>query len=282
MNKLLNWLYLSPVRSIIRRLGIINIFRLFGEVRTQWLYFQYNQKQPKIVEACVDNCKAILNVKDKREYIRVLSLSQDKHIIKTLLEGLKPGETCWDVGSNIGLYTVLLAKAVGEKGKVLAFEPEEKSFERLLQNMELNKLNNVYPLHMALGQKNEKMKLKIHGHYASGAHSLVLSESDGDNNEYENVDVVQGDDLIVKKGLEIPKVIKIDVEGAEEDVLIGLTKTLCDNRCRLVVCEVHFSILALSGRKDVPLKIIRHLKDYGFENLTWLDKSHLAASKKNN
>ncbi|MBI3590565.1 MAG: FkbM family methyltransferase [Candidatus Melainabacteria bacterium] len=225
----------------------------------------------------------MLNTEDKREYVRVLSVCQDKHILKTLLENLKPGETCWDVGSNIGLYTVLLAKAVGEKGKVVAFEPEEKSFERLLQNVELNKLGNVCPFRMALGQKNEKMQLKVHGHYASGAHSLVVSNGSSSNaNECESVDVVQGDDLIVKKNLEIPKVIKIDVEGAEEDVLVGLKSTLHDKRCSLVVCEVHFSILASSGRKDVPLKIIQYLKDCGFNNLTWLDPSHLAARKEDN
>lgn len=65
----------------------------------------------------------------------------------------------YDVGSNIGLYAVLLGKWVGEKGLVIGFEPEQKRYDHLLQNLSLNSLNNVRIHRVALGDCEGEGKL---------------------------------------------------------------------------------------------------------------------------
>ncbi len=280
MNGLLNWMYTGPLRDLLRRMGIINLYALFGNFRSKYLSFQYNKNRPSLVEVNVNGYRASLCVSDESEYIRVMSVENDKHIIKSLFKALKPGDSFWDIGASVGLYTVLLAKVIGEKGIIVAFEPEEKSYNRLLQNIKNNNLNNVLPQKLALGKENKKMLLKVAGHYASGAHSLIeLNHNNKQENNFEDVNVGNGDIFRLENNLEIPTAVKIDVEGAEEEVLIGLSKTLHNKKCRFLICEVHFSILASSGRKDVPLKIIDYLKDCGFDNLLWLDHSHLLACK---
>ena len=280
MENFLNQIYLSPVRSWLRNIGIINLFRFYSEIQTQFQYFEYSLRHPISAKVQADGCVATLLVSSKEEYVRVLSVNRDKHIIKRLVDYIKSGDTCWDIGANIGLYTVLLAKAVGENGTVVAFEPEKNSFKRLIENIKFNKLANVYPLNVALGQENTKMLLRVSDHYASGTHSLVMDkESNHNKDKHENVEVIRGDTFRVQEKKEIPVAIKIDVEGAEEDVLIGLDETLKDKKCRFVVCEVHFSILQSSGRREAPRKIHQFLKDRGFSDQTWLDHSHLIAYK---
>ena len=280
--KLLDWLYLSPIRSYLRRLGLINCFSLLSKMQTQLQYFKYNQTHPTSVKVEVDNQRATLLVSNKQEYVRVLSVKNDKHILRALINHVKPGYVFWDVGANIGLYTVLLAKAVGEGGTVVAFEPEKNSFKRLIENIKFNKLTNVYSVNIALGKEIKKMKLAVSNHYASGTHSLAEHDrSHQENYESQSVEVLRGDVFLLQEKKEVPNVIKIDVEGLEEDVLIGLDETLKNYRCSLVVCEVHFSILNSIGRKEAPAKIITYLKDRGFNDHAWLDYSHLIASKNN-
>ena len=276
----LNQIYTSPIRSWLRHLGVASISKFFSKMRTKWRYLEYEKKLPKILQVQVGkNCASLL-VSDKTEYARILSVNEDNHIIKCLMDFLNPGDCYWDVGGNIGLYTVLLAKSVGNSGKVIAFEPEERAFKRLLENIQLNELINACPLHVALGEENKKMKLNISEHFSSGSHSLVTQKQVTNTILIEEiVEVCKGDDLRKEKKLEVPTAMKVDVEGAEYEVLKGLSETLQDSRCRLVVCEVHFSILESCGRKEVPSKIQSFLKDCGFDNQSWIDHSHLIAKK---
>ena len=71
-----------------------------------------------------------------------------------LVHSLRPGDTVYDVGGNLGVYTVLLAKVVGEKGMVVAFEPHHETYEQLLDNVRLNGLTNVRAFQKALGERN--------------------------------------------------------------------------------------------------------------------------------
>lgn len=92
------------------------------------------------------------------------------------------------------------------------------------------------------------------------------------------VAVTRGDALIENKNLPYPSVIKIDVEGYEEEVLKGLLATLTRPECRAVFCEMHFTLLAERGEKYAPIRIQKLLKDAGFKT-TWVDASHLAGYK---
>lgn len=77
----------------------------------------------------------------------------------------------------------------------------------------------------------------------------------------------------------MPTLVKIDVEGAEEDVIAGLRALLQEPACRSVVCEVHFGLLAARGEPQAPVRIQETLRGWGFTSQKWVDKSHLAAHK---
>lgn len=108
----------------------------------------------------------------------------------------------------------------------------------------------------------------------AATHSLVRDNAQGGGST--RVEVVRGDDLRQQHGLRVPSVLKIDVEGFEEDVVAGLAQTLADARCRAVFLEIHFAILEARGEKLAPGRIVETLRGSGFET-RWTDGSHLAA-----
>ena len=240
------------------------------------MYLEYNRKKPTSVIAKVGEFSSLLLISNKSEYVRALSVNNDKHLINKIVDSINPGELFWDIGANIGLYTTLVAKAVGKTGKVIAFEPEKRAYKRLLENIASNELLNVSAYNTALGSDNKKMKLHVSKEFSSGTHSLIESSESRDCDE---VNVFKGDDFIVKENLQVPTVIKIDVEGAEYDVLLGMNQILASRKCRVVICEVHFSILASCNKNHVPSAIVNDLKSYGFTQVQWLDHSHLLACR---
>lgn len=276
----MNWLYFDRLRTFLRQIGVLKTFSFFAWIRTQIYYCVYSLKNPSKIKIKVRDSFAIVLVEDKFEYARILSFNDDKNIISKLLSRIKLGDIYWDIGASIGLYSVLLAKAIGENGMVVAFEPEERSFIRLKQNIEINELHNIYPLQIALGKENKKEKLMISKQFSSGTHSVFnVSNVKEKEVDYEIINISTGDKLRTDKGLQVPSVVKIDVEGAEEDVIVGLEKTLKNDKCHTVVCEVHFAILNSVGKSEVPFKIQQRLLTNGFKELKWLDHSHLCATK---
>ena len=77
----------------------------------------------------------------------------------------------------------------------------------------------------------------------------------------------------------MPNFIKIDVEGFEKKVIDGLQETLSNKSCKVILVEIHFSILNSMGEDDTPNYIYNRLKQHGFKNLRWIDYSHLLATK---
>jgi FkbM family methyltransferase len=133
---------------------------------------------------------------------------------------LGEGDTFIDVGANVGWYSVLAAKRVGETGKVVAFEPEPSSLETLRRNVRLNGLNNVVVEGKALSNAGGTFKLFL-AKANLGMHSLVLNHG---GEHYVEVEAVRFDDYWRGRGP--VRLIKIDTEGAEAMILDGMRETL--------------------------------------------------------
>lgn len=148
-----------------------------------------------------------------------------------------------DIGANIGYYTLLAAKLVGERGKVFAFEPELRNYALLLKNIEVNSYKNIIPLQKAVSNKTGKAKLFL-DKVESGAHSLYKAEEDATQDIM--VDAISLDEFF--KGKEYPiDIIKIDVEGAEMTVLLGMTKIVKNNDDLKIFTEFCHPGLQISG-----------------------------------
>jgi FkbM family methyltransferase len=151
---------------------------------------------------------------------------------EALRRHLGPGAVFYDVGANMGFFSLIAARLVGEEGRVYALEPAAPNVEAVRANAAANGLGNVEVLELAAGAQSGRAAFVmvedlIWARLASvGPHPLATGEVE--------VEVVRLDDLDLRP----PDVVKIDVEGAELDVLAGMTETLRTHR-PIVICEMH-------------------------------------------
>lgn len=127
-----------------------------------------------------------------------------------------------DIGANIGKYTIKVAKQIGDKGKVVAIEADPENYQALIENLKLNKLSNVYAFNMACWSKEEDIQFFISPIKSKGESSIKLGISD-------RVVTVHGntlDNILKDLGIKKVDMVKMDVEGAEAEVLLGMKDTV--------------------------------------------------------
>jgi FkbM family methyltransferase len=186
---------------------------------------------------------------------------------------LRPGDCVWDVGANVGHYSTRFAECVGPSGHVLSFEPSPLNFARLLARVEA--LANVTALPLALGERTGSAALQ-QGADPLGATSRITA---GAPKGSVPVSVASGSDLVKGGRARKPNVIKIDTEGHELEVLLGLGELLFDPELRVLCVEVHFALLAERGFAQAPRRIEKTLVDARFA-VSWPDASHLVAERR--
>lgn len=156
-------------------------------------------------------------------------------------KAIKSSDTFFDVGANVGYYTVLGSRLVGDTGKVIAFEPVVRNLSFLYRHIVLNRLKNVILIPSACA---DEISLAT---FAAGPNSAMghLSKSNDENDEVEEkliVVPVLTLDAVAEKLKCRPNVLKIDVEGAEVAVLQGAQKIIRENKPKIFL-SVHSDIL---------------------------------------
>jgi FkbM family methyltransferase len=214
----------------------------------------------------------------KTGVIRLINLvrpagSYEERVNQALTGAIKPGDVVWDVGANVGVYTELFCQWVGKDGSVVAFEPFAGSCEEIRQRVPdcaWLQVENV-----ALGETDTT------GVLMTGSDSTVnhlASEADTlDAGVGIAVVICRGDTICSRLG-RVPNVIKVDVEGFEEEVLAGMGEMLRSPELRSVLVEVHFKKLEDRGRATAPIRIEKLLGGMGFKT-SWVDASHLFATR---
>jgi FkbM family methyltransferase len=143
-----------------------------------------------------------------------------------------PGDTVIDVGANIGLFTVPLALAAGSGGSVVAIEPLPNNVRRLRANLSRNGLDAVRVVEAAVGKADGRATLHTAGDPAFGSlREIVKHTRSGDL----DVELRSLDSLWGELGRPAVALVKIDVEGAELDVLDGAQDLLTAARPALLV-----------------------------------------------
>jgi len=129
------------------------------------------------------------------------------------------GSFVLDIGANVGTHTLFLARRVGARGLVLAFEPQRVIFQILCGNVALNALQNVHTHHAAVGREAAVLRVPALDYAASGNFGGLSLPG---WSEGESVPVVTIDDL------ELPRchLMKVDVEGMEREVVAGAERTI--------------------------------------------------------
>ncbi len=144
-----------------------------------------------------------------------------------LRETLKRGDTVLDIGGHIGLFAVVAARLVGANGKVFSFEPTPFTRGVLQEVVELNECSGIVEVRgEAVAARRGEMTFFDTGEPISNANSLVKSE----RSQIEmRVPTVSVDEFAAERRLTID-CLKIDVEGAELDLLRGVRKTFLNDR----------------------------------------------------
>jgi len=152
--------------------------------------------------------------------------------LQRYFEGITQG-TFVDVGSNVGKYTIKVARQLGDNGRVISIEPEISNFEILKTNVELNNLSNATCLNAACWHKNEKLKLYLAPDFKSGGHSVTKRMS----TDCVEISALKLDNILKDLQIEHVDFIKTDAEGADGEVLQGAEETIARNPRLKIIFE---------------------------------------------
>lgn len=191
-----------------------------------------------------------------------------------LREAIAEGDCVWDVGANVGWYTLRFAQWVGPGGQVVAFEPARSVVSHLRKSVADHPNITVWPV--GLSNRDCSAPL-LRGHDELGATSMIVADASAKEG-LETVVLARGDTMVKNGGARLPDLVKIDVEGHELEVLEGLAEILEQSRLRHLFIEMHFAVLESQGRGGVPATAERLLRSKGF-TVRWVDRSHLHASR---
>jgi FkbM family methyltransferase len=162
---------------------------------------------------------------------------QNLAVIRRLV---RPGETCIDIGANVGYITSVLAGLVGPTGHVYAFEPAPRCVEILRF---LAKVSQVEVVPAAVTHRSGVVTFHETDRILSMGYGYVSDVRQASNSTAHEVDGWALDDFCVDRGIDRVRFLKIDVEGAESLVLQGAQRLLAERRVDYVLTE-------LSGQED--------------------------------
>jgi len=150
----------------------------------------------------------------------------ERDLQRVMMQTVRPGDTFFDVGANVGFFTLLASQRVGSSGRVVAVEPLSRNLELLRRHLALNELANVHVVDAAVSDAPGEAHIE-----AGPAPSMAHLSSHG-----RPVRVTTLDELTESFGP--PNVIKMDIEGAELRALSGASRTLAVHRT-IILLSTH-------------------------------------------
>jgi FkbM family methyltransferase len=161
----------------------------------------------------------------------------ERHELTLLRQILLPGDIFWDIGANIGFYTLTASPLIRPDGRVVAFEPASHAWQALTANLNLNHRDNVQSVQIALADGSGQAVLYRSADFADGGASLI--SRDDYHGDSEVVTTMSADQFLAQSGSPPPTLMKIDVEGFEANVLIGSEKILQAAHPPLILIEMN-------------------------------------------
>lgn len=205
----------------------------------------------------------LMNLDSSKQLLRLGACRKEPETVEWIKTHIKSGDTLYDIGANVGAYSFVAYLVAGGDCTIYAFEPSFSTFAALSQNVILNGCHGkIVPLHLALFSETKLLTFN----YASvtpGAALHSLSKSTSENTKVFQAALTQPipsyrlDDLILHFALRQPNHIKLDVDGAELDVLCGADQTLSHPGLRSILIEV-------DDKDDPSGKTIRFIENKGF------------------
>lgn len=170
---------------------------------------------------------------------------------------IKKGDHVLDIGANIGYYTLIFAKLVGENGKVFAFEPDPNNFSLLKKNIEINGYRNVILVQKGVSNKTGKARLYL-SHNVPSDHRIYDSH---DGRKSIDIETIRLDDYFNNK--ERIDFIKLDIQGAEWAAIQGMSSLLQKTKRLKIMTE--FWPIGLQRFGVEPEEYLKLLIKHGFK-----------------
>jgi FkbM family methyltransferase len=206
--------------------------------------------------------EVLMEPENRRLYFCFLStLNEISEIIyKSSYDGFykyKKGDVVVDAGARIGTFAAKASPVVGEKGKVVAIEPEPRNFARLVKNIEANRFENVIAVQKMLWSQPQASTLYLSAYGA--AHSAFCHEFYNSTGESIPVEADTLDNILRDLGIPAVNFIKMDIEGSEGEALKGMKKTLAGG-VQVAIAAYH----PVEGKPSSTV-IVPQLESLGFK-----------------
>jgi FkbM family methyltransferase len=146
---------------------------------------------------------------------------------------IRKGDTCMDVGANIGFVTLIMAAKCTPSGRCISFEADPSLFDQLVENISRNEISHITPVNAAVSDNNGLISFIKAGESNMGLGRVVIQPTSSSV----QIPAVRLDNYFAR--LDFVRVLKIDVEGYELQVLKGMSAALEAKKVENVVFEEH-------------------------------------------
>ena len=186
-----------------------------------------------------------MRVMTDAEEFRLRACSKEPFTIDWIHRSIREGEVLYDIGANVGAYSLVAAKKPGGGARVFSFEPSHTTMATLYANVILNDVAGlVTPMPIALSSTTDLTVFRLRSlEPGAGRHILGPgSPQDGQTVYEQPVMTFRLDDLVEHFGLPLPNHLKLDVDGGELAVLEGASRTLSSPSLKSILVEVSTSL----------------------------------------
>jgi FkbM family methyltransferase len=210
--------------------------------------------------------------------------TDEPHLQRAIRDYVSAGDTVYDIGANVGYVSLSLAKRVGSRGTVVAFEPLQRNVDLLRRNIQVNDLENIRLLDVAASDGCGEAVIRIAENPATA--SMLWHKNNPSATEL-IIRTAAIDDLVMRHEIGYPKFVKIDVEGSEGSVLRGMRRTIAVSKPILFIeCsdtgrEAAWSLLRELGyqcQSATTRKWVNNFEDYRHADFLWLPSTNMATT----
>lgn len=199
---------------------------------------------------------------DPRFEMEYASGTYEFQVQRELLTNLQPGSVFYDVGAHIGIVSMFAAQVVGAEGAVFAFEADPENARRIEEHILRNGLKQISLVQNAVWSSAGRLRFERASERSSRNQGAVSTGPNPSTGSMVEVEAIALDDYAEVS--RPPTLIKIDVEGAEGEVLRGSEHIFSAFR-PILICEVH--------DKRAEMDVTRWLKERKYE-FTWLESTN--------
>jgi len=247
---------LKVASSIVRRLpaGRFRVMNILKKI--EWPVF----RAPVLAES--GGYQFIFDLRDlvaRELYFTGTYEPQETSLVRAILH---EGMTFLDVGAHFGYFSGLAAHLVGKGGRVISLEPDPRLFAKLAWLADRNQLSQITPVQVAAAENESILKLEGFDEL-SGNHALSrLVSGDTTGPRIFDVRAAPIDQILDDLGVSQVDLVKMDIEGAEQLAIRGMSKGLAAHRYRNIILELHPQIL--EQRRVTVREVLALLEQGGY------------------